>query len=45
VKFARQELSSIKQEAIAITMRVGHPVQQPTDGEVELLVVFENTPG
>ena len=33
-KFARQELSSIKQEAIAITMRVGHPVQQPTDGKL-----------
>ena len=43
-KFARQELSSIKQEAIAITMRVGHPVQQPIDGDVELFVLFEDKP-
>ena len=43
-KFARQELSSIKQEAIAITMRVGHPVQQPIDGDVERFVVFEDKP-
>ena len=42
-KFARQELSS-KQEAIASTMRVGHPVQQPIDGDVELFVVFEDKP-
>ena len=43
-QFARQELSSIKQEAIAITMRVGHPVQQPIDGDVELFVLFEDKP-
>ena len=44
-KFAscRQELTSIKQQKeIATTGHVARPIQQPTDGEVELLVFFEN---